>query len=262
MKAIRRFWTNIPRQVRTGFNILIILYLLLTFYVSIGSPVFTLEQRFRRAEKAHLVGPGEIVDQTQWGLYSQFTDMLVAETEHGVMFYGYWDQDYPLDDYEVFSYREKTGKLTFLAPPSLGFSWAFDRFDRTVPLYLFDDYPEAVRAEASVHAKGTCQVDNDTYDQFDMRFAVSADRFADGVFRFLLELKGGDPLKLAAAQMLTEISTTMESWPYANTVAFQREPRADVTIRLYDADDNLIVEEKLVLRTVSGQAQYEHGDLE
>ena len=261
MKAIKRFWTNIPRQVRTGFNILIILYLLLTLYVSIGSPVFTLEQRFRRAEKAHLVGPGEIVDQTQWGLYSQFTDMLVAETEHGVMFYGYWDQDSPLDDYEVFSYREKTGKLTFLAPPSLGFSWAFDRFDRTVPIYLFDDYPEAVRAEASVHVKGTHQV-NDTKTPFDMRFAVSADRFSEGVFRFLLELESGQPLKLAAAQMLTGISTTMESWPYANTIAFQREPRADVTIRLYDADDNLIVEEELVLRTVSGEAQYERGDLE
>ena len=262
MKTIKRFWTNIPRQVRTGINILIILYLLLTLYVSIGSPVFTLEQRFRRAEKAHLVGPSEIVDQTQWGLYSQFTDMLVAETEHGVMFYGYWDQDYPLDDYEVFSYREKTGKLTFLAPPSLGFSWAFDGFGRTVPLYLFADYPEAVRAEASVHVKGTCQVDNDTYDQFDMRFEVSADRFADGVFRFLLELESGQPLKLAAAQMLTEISTTMESWPYANTIAFQREPRADVTIRLYDEHDDLILEEEIVLRTVSGQAQAKRGDLE
>jgi hypothetical protein len=207
MKAIRRFWINIPRQVRICVNILIILYLLLTFYVSVGSPVFTLEQRFRRAEKAHLVGPGEIVDQTQWGLYSQFTDMLVAETEHGVMFYGYWDQHYPLEDYEVFSCREKTGKLTFLAPPSLGFSWAFDSFDRTVPLYLFDDYPEAVRAEASVHAKGTHQV-NDTKSPFDMRFEVSADRFSDGVFRFLLELESGFPLRQAAAQLLTEISTT------------------------------------------------------
>jgi len=261
MKTIKRFWTNIPRQVRTGINILIILYLLLTLYVSIGSPVFTLEQRFRRAEKAHLVGPSEIVDQTQWGLYSQFTDMLVAETEHGVMFYGYWEQDYPLDDYEVFSYREKTGKLTFLAPPSLGFSWAFDDFDRTVPLYLFDDYPQAVRAEASVHAKGTHQVNN-TKTPFDMRFEVSADRFSDGVFRFLLELKGGDPLKLAAAQMLTQISTTAESWPYSYTVAFHKEPHANITIRLYDADDNLIVEEKLVLRTVTGQAQFENGDLE
>lgn len=261
MKAIKRFWTNIPRQARTGINILIILYLLLTLYVSIGSPVFTLEQRFRRAEKAHLVGPGEIVDQTQWGIYSQFTDMLVAETEHGVMFYGYWDQDYPLDDYEVFSYREKTGKLTFLAPPSLGFSWAFDDFERTVPLYLFDDYPEAVRAEASVHAKGIHQV-NDTKTPFDMRFEVSADRFADGVFRFLLELESGQPLKLAAAQMLTQISTTAESWPYSSTVAFHREPHADITIRLYDEHDDLILEEEIVLRTVSGQAQYQRGDLE
>ncbi len=261
MKAIKRFWTNIPRQVRVCFNILIILLLLLIFYVSIGSPVFTLEQRFRRAEKAHLVGPGEIVDQTQWGLYSQFTDMLVAETEYGVMFYGYWDQKYPLENYEVFSYREKTGKLTFLAPPSLGFSWAFDSFERTVPLYLFDDYPQAVRAEASVHAKGTYQV-NDSKTPFDIRFEVSANRFSDGVFRFLLELEGGQPLKLAAAQMLTKISTTAESWHYTNTSGFHKEPHANITIRLYDRHDNLILEEDLTLRTVSGEAQYKQGDLE
>lgn len=261
MKAIKRFWINIPRQIRACFNIMVILFLMLIIYVSLGSPVFTLEQRFRRAEKAHLVGPGEIVDQTKWGLYSQFTDLLVAETEYGVIFYGYWDQRYPLENYEVFSYREKMGKLTFLAPPSLGFSWAFDSFDRTVPLYLFDEYPEAVRAEASVHSQGIHQV-NDTKTPFDVRFEISADRFADGVFRFLLELKSGDPLRQAAAQLLTEISTTAESWPYANTSGFYKQPHADVTVRLYDENDNLIVEEDLTLRTVSGEAQYKQGDLE
>lgn len=257
MKKIKRFWLNIPRKIRVCINLLVILFLLLTFYVSIGSPVFTLEQRFRRAEKAHLVGPGQIVG----GLYSQFTDLLVAETEHGVIFYGYWDQKYPLENYEVFSYREKTGKLTFLAPPSLGFSWAFDSFERTVPLYLFDDYPEAVRAEASVHAEGIHQV-NDTKTPFDIRFEVSADRFSDGVFRFLLELESGFPLRQAAAQLLTEISTTAESWPYANTSGFHKQPHADVTVRLYDEHDNLIVEEDLTLRTVSGEAQAKRGELE
>ena len=261
MKAIKRFWGNIPRRIRAGLNILIILLLLLTFYLSIGSPVFTLHQRFRRQEKAHLVGPGVIVDHVDRGIYLEYTDLLVAETENGVIFYGYWDQRYPYDDYETFSYREKTGKLTFLAPPSLGFSWAFDSFERTVPLYLFDDYPDAVRAEASVHAKGTYQV-NAEHNRFDMRFEVSADRFADGVFRFLLELESGQPLKLAAAKMLTEISTTAESWPYSTTSAFHKDPHANITIRLYDEQDNLIAEEDLVLRTVSGEAQYRQGTLE
>ena len=259
MKTIRRLWGNIPRKVRISLNLAAILLTAVTFYVCIGSPTFTLEQRFRRQEKAHLVGPGVIVDRTQWGLYSDFTDMLVAETEHGVMFYGYWDQKYPLQDYDVFSYREKTGKLTFLAPPSLGFSWSFQDFGRTVPLYLFDDYPDAVRAEILVRVKGTHQVNN-TKTPLDMCFALSADRFSDGVFRFLLELEGGQPLKLAAAQMLTEISTTAESWPYANTRGFYKEPHADIRIRLYDKDGNLIVEEDLVLRTVAGEAQAKRGE--
>lgn len=261
MKAIKRFWGNIPRRIRAGLNILVILFLLLIFYVSIGSPVFTLEQRFRQLEKAHLVGPGEIVDHVGYNLYPEYTDLLVAETEKGVIFYGYVDQRYPYEDYESFSYREKTGKLTFLAPPAAPFGWYFDSFGRTVPLYLFDDYPDAVRAEASVHVKGSYQVNNEKHP-FDMRFEVSANRFSDGVFRFLLELESGQPLKLAAAQMLTEISTTAESWPFTNTNAYRKEPHADITIRLYDAQDNLIAEEDLVLRTVSGEAQYRQGDLE
>ena len=261
MKAIRRFWTNIPRQVRTGFNILIILYLLLTFYVSIGSPVFTLEQRFRRAEKAHLVGPGKIVDHTDWSLYPEFTDMLVAETSDGVIFYGYWDQRYPYDDYDVFSYREKTGKLTFLAPPIMMFGWTFHDYDRTMPLYLFDDYPEAVRAGLDIRVVGRFQADNDRYEDCNLEFGVSANRYADGVFRFLWDIYGHSEQQKGSAEILSEISTSGDT-AFTSTRAHRLDSWAEITVRLYDADDNLIVEEKLVLRTVSGQAQFEHGDLE
>ena len=67
---------------------------------------------------------------------------------------------------------------------------------------------------------------------------------------------------LLESPLLTEISTTAESWPYSNTSAFHKQPQSNITIRLYDAQDNLIVEEELILRTVSGEAQYMQGDLE
>ena len=83
-----------------------------------------------------------------------------------------------------------------------------------------------------------------------------------GIFRFILTAPQWPKEKLAAAQMLTEISTTGESWPGANSLGHFKEPYADVTVRLYDENDILIVEENLTLRTVSGEAQAKRGEPE
>lgn len=264
MKTLKRLWLNIPRQVRAFLNILGIFLLILTFYYCIGSPVLTLEQGFRRQEKAHLVGPGDIVDHLDWSIYPQFDDVLVAETDKGVCFYAVYKSDELFEQYvyEIFSYREKWGHLTVLAPPSMWMNWQWQEWDQELPIYLFDEYPEAAQAEMELHVVGEYQVDNDTYDVCDVRLHVAAERFDAGIFRFLLEVPGNDKEALAAAQLLTSISTTADSWPGANTKAYHKAPYADIIVRLYDEAGNLIVEEELVLRTVSGEAQTKQGKLE
>lgn len=259
MKTIKRLWGNIPRKVRACVNVMAIVLVAMIFYYCIGYPAFTLMQRFRRAEKAHLVGPGEIMDHTQWGLYPQFTDMLVAETENGIIFYGFWDQKYPLDNYDVFSYREKTGKLTFLAPPIMHTGWVFHDYDRMMPLYLFDDYPEAVRAGVDIRVVGRFQADNDRYEDCTLEFGVSANRYTDGVFRFLWDISGNSEQQKGGAEILSEISTSGDT-PFSSPRAHRLDSWAEITVRLYDAEDNLIVEEELVLRTVAGEAQAKRGE--
>lgn len=264
MKKIKRIWGNIPRKIRVCLNVIAILLTLLTFFYCVGYPVLTLEQRFRRAEKAHLVGPGEIVDHLDWSIYPQFHDILVAETENGVSFYAVYESDelFKRYNYEIFSYREKWGDLTVLAPPSMWMNWNWNEWDQSLPIYLFDENPAAIRAELDIHAVGRYQVDNDSYDVCDVDFSLEADRFDEGIFRFILTVPAKQKEGLAAAQLLTEISTTMESWPYANSQAYLKEPYADITVRLYDGDGNLIVEKDLVLRTASAEAQFKQGDLE
>ena len=264
MKRIQRLWENIPRKIRVCLNIAAILMTALAFYYCIGSPVLTLEQGFRRQEKAHLVGPGEIVDHLDWSIYPQFHDLLVAETENGVTFYAVYEADelFKRYGYEVFSYREKWGDLTVLAPPSMWTNWNWYDWDHDLPIYLFDEYPEAVSASMDLHVVGRYQVDNDHYDVCDVDFQVEANRFSDGIFRFILTVPQEQKEALAAAQLLTEISTTGESWPSANSQGHHKEPYADITVRLYDGDGNLIIEKDLVLRTVSGEAQNRQGDLE
>lgn len=264
MKGIKRLWENIPRKVRACLNVLAIFLSVLTFFYCIGYPVLTLEQGFRRVEKAHLVGPGEIVDHLDWSIYPQYDDILVAETDRGVSFYAVLESDelFKKYTYEIFSYREKWGDLTVLAPPSMWMNWNWYDWDHDLPIYLFDEYPEAVRAEMDLHVVGRYQVDNDTYDICDVDFSVEANRFSDGIFRFMLNVSGWQKEELAAAQMITEISTTGESWPGFSTRGHHKEPYADITLRLYDAQDNLILEEDLTLRTVSGEAQFKQGDLE
>ena len=263
MKTIRRIWGNIPRRIRACLNLVAILLTVLTFYVCIGSPAFTLEQRFRRQEKAHLVGPGEIVDHLDRYIYPEFDDVLVAETENGVIFYAVYESDELFEKYayETFSYREKWGDLTVLAPPSMWMNWNWDEWEHPLPIYLFDEYPAAVRAELDLRAVGRYQVDNDTFSVCDVDFSVSANRFSDGIFRFLLVAPKGNGVRLAAAQLITEISTTAESWPKANSLGYQKAPYAEITVRLYDEEDNLIVEENLTLRTVAGEAQAKRGEL-
>lgn len=264
MKTIRRLWGNIPRKVRILLNILAIGFLLLTFYYCIGSPVLTLEQGFRRQEKAHLVGPGVIVDHLDWSSYPQFDDVLVAETDYGVSFYAVYESDELFEQYtyEIFSYREKWGDLTVLAPPSMWMNWHWNVWDCEMPIYLFDEYPEAARAELDLHVVGRYQVDNDTHNVCDVDFSVSADRFREGIFRFFLTVPAGKTEELAAAQLITEISTSQESWPRANSRGYQKAPYAELTVRLFDGQGVLITEEELVLRTVSGEAQYKQGDLD
>lgn len=234
---------RIPRPAKVIFCAVCVVLLTILYYIALGVPTLTFEQEFRRAEKANLIGPSKIVDVVG-GIYDEFDKMIVGETEHGICFFGGEKIDISRGSnftreemMYTFSYREKTGDITVIAAPNrVAHFWGI--FGISLPVYVFDDYPEAVRAELELTITGTETrfVNNETVTtSFSEQFFAEADRTAEGFFRFLLNDQGtprAHALKLLSRLSGNEMYNTDEN---IHTVV-------PGIVRLYDADGKLILE--------------------
>ena len=225
---------SIPRKVKVALYALGCLVLLLTYYVFIGCPT-TFKAEFRRAERARLIGPSTIVDTVDISEYSDFSKMLVGETEEGICFFG----AYPANDNEIFytfRYTEKTGDLTIAMPPNIfGPHWpVFGGI--SMPVYLFAENPDAVRAEVEITVKGTRTQQNITTN-FDNKFIGSATRSTSGPFKFTLNAK--DEKSCDALYLLSYI------WGDFRYTNVNLDITVPIVIKLYDAQDTLIYTETL-----------------
>ena len=254
MKKLKNFWLNIPRPYRAALNLLAILLILSLFYVSIGAPVPHPNLAFRRAERANLVGPSTILFSDSVENY-YYDHLIMAETELGVI-------TWVNDDQWGFNYLEKTGDITVFSAPKEPFDWGYSHWATELPVFLVDDYPEAVRAELELDIQGYYAHNLNgelLHEPLDHHFFLSSDREDDGFFYFSLTLDYLDPVDENgnetnaehgsngyALDMLARNSTNF--WNVVN-------PRssADITaaVRLYDASDTLMVERDLILRTAS-----------
>lgn len=263
MRKILTAWRSIPRKIRAMVNIGAVLLLAFLFYMSIGSPAFTTEQAFRRAEKIHMVGPSTIVDTLDWDDFAMFETLIVGETDYGVIFYGeyriyasdVWPQ-WPQTEVRkpVFSYREKTGDLTVLAPPVAAFGLSGFDYGTQLPVYLFDAYPDAVRAELEMTVTGTVSayINGELVDtEFSHTFSEEATRLHPGYFRFDLRASG------EVLDYISHISNG--SSLYRSLTDSEKYARIPVTVRLYDENDRLIMETERFIQTPAAQAHEDQG---
>jgi len=171
------------RKLKTCLLIACIPILALVFYAMLDFTPMAFKTEYRLAAKAAMVGPGEILgistlDPTpsiKGGSY----DVLAARTEHGVILY----------DGNI-AYRKDLGEDVILI------SGATYRGD-SIPLVLFDEYPEAVYAKIELKfVPGLGKGSNDT--SAGKAVSLDAKREHDGCFVFLLEQgKGFDMLALS-----------------------------------------------------------------
>lgn len=257
MRKLRQIFLNIPRRVRIGVDIILILLMIYLFYLSIGAPAFTTEQAFRRAEKINMVGPGEIIDTLAWSEYPMFETLIVAETEEGVIFFGEyrtgdssaWPKWLNIEYRKpIFSYREKTGDLTVLGAPVGLFGMADMGFVTSYPLYVFDDYPEAVRAELEMTVTGYS-----TVPEASCTVTAEAIRQEDGFFRFLLENGNRSALDHVA-------HVSSGDFYFRWLTDSERSASIPVTVRLYDENDRLLLETELAIQSPAVQAQETQSD--
>lgn len=254
MKKLKRLWLGIPRPVRAGLNLLIILLLAVAFYVSIGAPTLTKVQAFRRAERANLVGPSDILLETELEHYF-YSYLVLAETDEGVITYvsdNVWGPD--------INYHEKTGDITLVTAPKNPFDYGSLNWQVSFPVFVVDDYPQAVRAEVDLDIVGTYNHNlngENLQEPLNHHYTLTSQREQDGFFRFSIELPflessdgygndtgtthGADGYALdLLARLFTNRYTTIKPTSSASVTA---------TVRLYDETDQLIVQRDLTIAT-------------
>jgi len=62
MRKLKAYWASLSRAVRILLMLLLLGFIGLCTYITFGSPPLTPEIGFRRAEKAHMIGPSQILE--------------------------------------------------------------------------------------------------------------------------------------------------------------------------------------------------------
>lgn len=258
MRKLKNFWLNIPRPTRVIINILAIILVASAFYVSIGAPTLTEEQAFRREERANLVGPSTILFHEKVENY-RYGTLILGETKHGVIT---WVDD----SWNGFNYHEKTGDITVVTAPSTWFDFGMENWEVALPVFVVDDYPEAVQAVLELNIQGVFvhNLNGKRLEEpLDHHFTLSSHRGDDGFFYFPLSLPyldafddqgnetgathGVDGYALdALADTFTNAMTAVN--PQSNV-------SVTATVELFDESGALLVTRDLVLRSLSDQAE-------
>ncbi len=246
MDAIARTWKRIPRTIRLCINLLGITACLIALYTYFGAPTFSVEKDFRRMEKAHMVGPSEILTTVRLEAgFDSYQNMIVADDGDGVIFYCY---DHVEFEEPALVYRKKTGDLTVLGAP-----YPQEARSRTIrcqyPIFLFDDYPDAVRAEMDITL--SAQYFGESFEQ---TYHLTANRVNEGYFQFILGISNryGLGIEGYAVQMVTMFS--------GYDGKFYQDLSFPVMVKLYNEAGKLLCHRELAITTVMTQAHQERGE--
>ncbi len=241
MNKLKAFVSRVPRPVWILINILAIAVVLCLCYVFAGTPAYSIEQAFRRAEKGNLVGPAEILDIIAVDM-SGYNQLLIADDGDGVILYTYLVSSNKVSSESgQLVYREKTGGVTVVPAPAYGI--AFTETSATLPVIMFDEYPDAVRAELDLTLY---EMGNGSDALATLDFSLTSDREADGYFRFDVSFFG-EEFGRKELQMINDLGYTSS---YGNSLSYAYP----ATVRLFNAQNVMLYKQSLVIRTRAGYA--------
>ena len=254
MMKLKFLWLNIPRPVRAVINIIAVLIVAVTFYVCIGAPVLNEEQAFRREERANLLGPSSILFNEKVENYPYGTNLILADTDNCLIT---WVDD----DWYGLNYHEKTGDITVVTAPAYWFDFGQEWWDMTLPVFVVDDYPEAVQAVLELDIRGVYvhNLNGERLEEpLDHQFALTNHREGEGFFWFRLNLESIEPYLEHGNVVETPhgangyaVDALADTFTNAMTVM---NPQSNVSITarvtLYDEYENLVAEKDLILRTL------------
>lgn len=237
-ERVGAFFDRIPRKTQVAVNVLLILLCPVLIYIFAGAPALTVEQGFRRAEKENLVGPSQILGvETVDGLLTN--TLVVAKTEEGVILYTQkHEANWPVNP---LVYRERTGDLMVCGSPAM-LSTIVPPEGDDLTVILFDDHPQAVRAELDMELFWE---DRETGKQYRYSYSLSGTRTNPGYIRMDYDVQWHDwlgindhPENIAIHQFVTHSGDCSYKAPAGEYPA---------TVRLYDGNGQLIHEENTFL---------------
>lgn len=247
MKRLFGWWQRVPRLAHIGCNLLLIAVLLAASYLFRGCPPLSVEHAYRRAAAQEMVDAGEILGVVQGEIYfnggnTKHYRLAAAKNDAGVMLYSFRSEDIGFfkrraDAAESFTYGDRTGVVTLLADQA---SWYISESDRyaELPIILFDEVPQAVRAELDLYV----DIGYWGYDEV-YEYHLTAQREQAGFFEF----------RIAAGDVLERQSVGIEAYAL-NTIQWIFKPLQSrnvdsfpAVVRLYDREDRLIYEEEMIV---------------
>ena len=224
------------RKRRFFLDALLALVLLLAVLAALSSRARREETRFRRAEKAALAGPSELLDRMDvpedWPDVG-YDRLLIGDDGEEILFYlSREDGDGSL------LRREKTdGLLLTPAPywnPIRRAQWT--KGEAVLPLFLFADDPAAVRAE--VHIRLSAEIDVDLA-QTRGGTGGGDDSVRKPFFLFRIPIP---ELRLRRAELLQELQET-------NAYSALGQGEFPAVIRLYDGEGRLLETREYTVRS-------------
>lgn len=237
-EGIDKLLDKIPRKTQVAINLLLIFIFPLLIYVFIGAPAFTVEHGYRRAEKENLVGPGQILGIEE--LDGIFADTLVVgETGEGVILYTTNTMNGERIDALV--YWERRGELMLCGAPAF-LSQLVPPNGDDLTLILFDNHPQAVRAEADIELFWE---DNRTGQQYRYRYSLAGTRTNPGYIRMDYDVQWHDYSGLEDHPE----NTTIFQFSAKAKNDFYHAPAGEfpATVRLYDENGQLLVCEDIFI---------------
>lgn len=250
MKKIKAICRPVPRWGWIVINITAIALVLFLRYIFAGAPAYSMENAFRRAENAKLVGPSEILDTITVDIGS-YNRLIVADDGDGAILYTWLVSGTTHSSMSgKLVYRKKTGGVTVVPAPAHGLMFTGE--SASLPVIVFDEFPDAVRAELDLHLYETGNAGANPPASLD--FNLTADREVEGYFLFTVSHSGNMRLG-KEVQMINDLGNTSID---SSSCLYCAYP---ATVRLYDEGGKMIYEQTLVIRSLAGYACERDGKL-
>ena len=261
MRKAFQLLRRIPKPLRIFFDLLLAALLFFAWFIARGGPRYGEEERFRRAEKANLVGPSVILDkmyvQGDW-IPTGYTRLLIGDAGDEILFFA--AKDGRASRYGVLTRREKTEGILLTTVPqmhtilttlsSLPSSWYGEDVPVwVIPLFLFVDEPAAVRAEVELQLTEDREV---TLSQYRGTGAPEEERdwsVREKYFLFSLPIPPETWDSPDAPDAFNALLWTNDPTLTAGGREFP------AVIRLYDAEDRLLETRDYVIRSRAADAR-------